>query len=120
EVAQGLERVARDVRDGTLAWDETTRAVAIGAIDDIKILIRGVRGWGTVEERRAGERIAELERLAPRTVTTRVRGRGSEYLAGIAAEAAAGLLDYAEQPGTVEAFATIMRDVRALRGVAAL
>ncbi|HET8770483.1 MAG TPA: hypothetical protein VFM71_05845 [Gemmatimonadaceae bacterium] len=120
EVAQGLERVARDVRDGTLAWDERTRAVALGAIDDIKILIRGVRGWGTVEERRAGERIAELERLAPRTVTTRVRGRGSEYLAGIAAEAAAGLLDYAEQPGTAEDFAAIMRDVRALRGVAAL
>lgn len=120
EVAQGLERLARAVRDGSVRWDAASQGIAIAAIDDLKILVRGVRSWGAVEERRAGARIAELERIAPRTVTPKVRGRGSAFLAAAAATAAAGLIDYAEQPGTTEAFAAIMRDVRALRGVAAL
>lgn len=120
EVAHGLERLARQVRDGALPWDAAIRGVAIAAIDDLKLFVRGVRGWGAVEEARAGARIAELERVAPRSVTTKSRGRGSEFLAGAAADAATGLLDYAEQPGTPEAFAEVMRAVRALRGVAAL
>ena len=120
EVAHGLERLARQIRAGTLPWDAATRGVAISAIDDLKILVRGVRGWGAVEEARAGVRIAELERVAPRTVKTRERGRGSEFLAGAAAAAAHGLLEYAEHPGSPDTFATVMRSVRALRGVAAL
>lgn len=120
EVAGGLERLARHVREGQLPWDPATRGVAVAAIDDLKILIRGVRSWGAAEETRAGARIAELERLAPRTVTTKPRGRGSAYLSASAADAAAGLLEYAEQPGSPDAFAEVMKRVRALRGVAAL
>lgn len=120
EVAHGLERLARQVRDGELTWDAATRGVAIAAIDDLKILVRGVRGWGAMEEARAGSRIAELERVAPRAVTSKARGRGSEFLAGATADAAAGLLAFAEEPGSDESFADVMRAVRALRGVAAL
>src|SRR5690606_33676529 len=62
----------------------------------------------------------ELERVAPRVVATKARGRGSEFLAHATADAATGLLEYAESPGSTESFATVMRAVRALRGVAAL
>lgn len=120
EVAHGVERLARQVGEGQLAWDAATRGVAVAAVDDLKILVRGVRSWGTVEESRAGARIAELERVAPRVVATKARGRGSEFLAHATADAAAGLLEYAENPGSADSFATVMRAVRALRGVAAL
>ena len=120
DVAQGLERVARALREGELAWDEATRAAAIAAVDDLKFLLRAVRTWGDGEDARANRRIAELEVLAPRQVKAITRGKGAEFLATAAAEAATGLLAYAEQPASPEEFAATMRRVRALRGVAAL
>ncbi len=120
DLASGLERLARQVRDGDLAWDAATRGVAIAAIDDAKILIRAVRAWGASEDTRAGERIAELERVAPKRQSQAPARSGSAYLAAAAADAAAGLLEYAEQPGSLEALGDVMGKVRALRGVAAL
>jgi chemotaxis protein histidine kinase CheA len=120
EVAQGLERLARQLRDGQLRWDPAIRGTAIAAIDDIKILVRGARSWGDAEDRRAAARARELEQVAPKQPHTVQRGKGAAFLAGAAAEAAAGLLTFAEQPGSLEEFAETMRRVRALRGVAAL
>ncbi|MEX2182761.1 MAG: Hpt domain-containing protein [Gemmatimonadaceae bacterium] len=120
EVAHGLERLARRVRDGDLAWDASSRGVAIAAIDDAKILIRGVRTWGPAEDARAAERIAELERIAPKRASAEPAKSGAAYLAAAATDAAAGLLEYAEQPGSREGFGDVMGKVRALRGVAAL
>lgn len=120
DVGQGLERVARALRDGDLSWDEAIRGATIAAVDDLKFLLRGVRTWGDAEDGRAARRIAELELLAPRQVKAITRGKGAEFLATAAAEAATGLLAYAEQPASPEEFAATMRRVRALRGVAAL
>lgn len=120
EVASGLERLSRQVRDGRLPWDAATRGAAIAAIDDLKILIRGARSWGEAEDRRSALRTAELNRLAPREAQTLTRGGGAAFLATAAADAAAGLLAYAEQPTSVEVFTATMQRVRALRGVAAL
>lgn len=120
DVAQGLERLARQVREGHLRWDTATRGTAIAAIDDIKILVRGVRSWGDAEDKRAAARTRELEQLAPKQVQTIQRGKGAAFLATATADAAAGLLSFAEQPGSAEDFAETMRRVRALRGVAAL
>ncbi len=120
EVAKGLERLARQVREGRLRWDVAVRGTAIAAIDDIKILVRGARSWGDAEETRAAARIRELEQVAPKQVHTVQRGKGAAFLAGAAADAAAGLLAFAEQPGSPEEFAEVMNRVRALRGVAAL
>ncbi len=119
-VAQGLERLARDVREGRLAWDAGTRGVAIAAVDDLKFLVRGARTWGENEDRRANVRMAELDHLAPRIQHQHQRGKGAAYLAHATAEAATGLLSYADHPGSPEEFAETMRRVRALRGVAAL
>lgn len=120
DVAAGVERLARAVREGKLAWDAATRGVAIAAIDDLKFLVRGVRTWGDDEDRRAATRLAELDHLAPRVQQPLQRGKGAAFLAAAAAEAAAGLLAYADHPTSRDEFLETMRRVRALRGVAAL
>ena len=120
DVATGIERLARHVREGKLAWDTAVRGTVISAIDDLKFLVRGVRTWGEGEDKRAANRVAELDHFAPKAVQTATRGKGAAFLATAAAEAAAGLLAFAEQPLSLEAFATTMNRVRALRGVAAL
>ncbi len=120
ELAAGLERLAKQVRGGSLAWDGATRAVAIAAIDDTKILIHNVRGWSTADDARAQRGITELERVAPKAVVAAPAKQASAFLASAAADAAAGLLEFAENPGTPAQFAKVMEKVRALRGVAAL
>ncbi|MCE9601030.1 MAG: hypothetical protein K8S21_02295 [Gemmatimonadetes bacterium] len=120
DVATGIERLARHVREGKLAWDTAVRGTVIAAIDDLKFLVRGVRSWGDAEDKRAANRVAELDHYAPKAVQTATRGKGAAYLATAAADAAAGLLAFAEQPVSLEAFAATMNRVRALRGVAAL
>ncbi len=120
ELAAGVERLAKKVREGALPWDNATRAVAIAAIDDVKILIHNVRGWSAADDARAWRGIEELERVAPKTVVTAPFRSGSAFLSSAAADAAAGLLEFAENPGTPAQFAQMMEKVRALRGVAAL
>lgn len=119
-LAASLERLAKSVKDGSLAWDAATRGVTISAIDDAKILIRGVRNWGPAEDARVAERVAEIDRIAPLREGASARRSPSEFLAGATADAAAALLEYAENPGGSEHFARVMDKVRALRGVAAL
>lgn len=119
-LATALERLAKQVKDGQLAWDTVSRGVAIATIDDAKILIRAVRTWGAAEDARVAERVAEIDGVAPKRSTTAPAKTGNAYLAAAAADAAAGLLAFAENPGTDTAFDDVMRKVRALRGVAAL
>lgn len=119
-LAASMERLAKQVKDGSLPWDTETRGVAISAIDDAKILIRGVRNWGSAEDARVAERVAEIDRIAPQRESASARRSPSEYLASATAEAAAALLEYADNPGGNDHFARVMDKVRALRGVAAL
>lgn len=120
DLAVGLERLAKQVREGSLKWDAAVRGVAISTIDDAKILIRAVRSWSSNEDALVAERVAEIDRIAPKRASAAPARSGNEYLAGAAAAAAAGLLAYAESPGSIDAFADVMRKVRSLRGVATL
>lgn len=119
-LAVALERLAKQVKDGELAWDASSRGVAISAIDDAKILIRAVRTWGPGEDARVAERVAELERVAPKREGASAKRSASDYLATATADAAAALLEYAENPTGAPQFSRVMDKVRALRGVAAL
>src|SRR5918999_729524 len=65
EVASGIERVARALRDAEIKWDPQLHAALVAAVDDLKLLLRSVRNWSTADERRAQARTAELARLAP-------------------------------------------------------
>ncbi len=71
QVATGLERLARLVSEGSLAWDASVRGTAVAAVDDLKFLVRGVHTWGEAEYRRSTNRVAELDYVAPQTPPTK-------------------------------------------------
>ena len=123
DVAMALERVAKGLHDRSLEWSASLKGAVVAAVDDLKILIRGVRTWGSAEERRAADRAQELASFAPahhrRSVPTPIAGGGTAgFLAAETADVAAGLLRFADNPSS--AFDATIRRVRALRGVAAL
>lgn len=127
ELATGVERVGRGLQQGATQWSPALQGVLVAAIDDLKILIRGVRTWGAPEEQRARARIVELAavgpevmRRAPTPVSANAGPTGVTYLASAAAEIAAALEAYAARPVAREVLSSALERVRALRGVAAL
>ena len=123
ELAGGIERVGRGLRDGALRWDPALRGVIVAAVDDLKILLRAVRSWGPAEEKRARARIDELGTIVPadRTgVLTPVGAGGAAFFVTQTAEIAVALEAYAAAPADRAAMATALARVRALRGVAAI
>jgi chemotaxis protein histidine kinase CheA len=123
EVASGIERVARALRDGETKWSQALHAALIAAVDDLKLLLRSVRNWSTADERRAQSRTAELARLAPdaprRTPTPGSAG-GSAFLVAETGDIADALEQVVRRPGDREALDTALRHVRTLRGVASV
>ncbi len=125
EVANALERIVRGLRDGSIQWTPHVRGEIVAAVDDLKILIRGVRTWGGAEAERATERTRALNVLAPAGLRTSsptpVAIAGSAaFLAAQTSDVAAGLLRFAEDPGPPATFTDTLARIRALRGVAAL
>jgi chemotaxis protein histidine kinase CheA len=123
EVASGIERVARALRDGETTWSQALHAALVAAVDDLKLLLRSVRNWSTADERRAQSRTAELARLAPdaprRTPTPGSAG-GSAFLVAETGDIADALEQIVRRPGDREALGTALRHVRTLRGVASV
>ena len=125
ELASGVERLGRALRDGAIGWDATVRGVLVAAIDDLKVLVRAVRMWGANEERRAQTRIAELVRWVPpaaRSATpTPVAGSGGPLFFITEAEEIARALDaFAVRPADPMALGSALGRVRALRGITAI
>jgi hypothetical protein len=128
--AQGLEAIARALRDGRTAWDERVRGEVIRAVDDCKVLLRRVRVPADDDARRAEAVGAGLERLAGRTsAPARAAGLGLDAgaRAFVAREAAAiaSVLDrvgraLAADPRARDALAPVVPAMSALRGVAVL
>ena len=125
DVANALERIVKALRDGSMQWSPALRGALVAAIDDFKILIRGVRTWGPAEDARAAARLKELSGLAPApqrpSTATPVAAAGSAaFLAIQASDVADGLQRFADKPGPPAEFAETLARIRALRGVAAL
>lgn len=121
EVAVALERVARAMQSGSLAWDAALRGACVATIDDLKILIRGVRSWGDREDTRATARARELSGFAPAAAAAgSAAPNASAFLAAEAAQIARRLAEFAEHPAGPAAFAATMQRVRGLRGIALL
>ncbi len=125
DVANAVERIAKGLKDGSLQWSPALRGSIVAAIDDLKILIRGVRAWGPAEDTRAQTRSSELNEIAPpparSAAPTPIAAAGSgAFLAVQTADVAAGLRRFAENPGPIATFAETLARIRALRGVAAL
>jgi chemotaxis protein histidine kinase CheA len=123
EVAAGIERLARALRDGEVQWTQALHAALVAAVDDLKLLLRSVRNWSTADERRAQSRTAELARLAPeapRRTPTPSTGGGNAFLVAETGDIADALEQVVRRPGERDALDAALRHVRTLRGVAAV
>jgi len=121
DVASALERVARALQSGALTWNDALRGAAVAAVDDLKILIRGVRTWGESETTRAAARSHELAGFAPAAAAAgSAAPNASVFLATEATEIARQLAEFAANPVGPSALAPTLQRVRGLRGIALL
>ncbi|HEV8498171.1 MAG TPA: Hpt domain-containing protein, partial [Gemmatimonadaceae bacterium] len=125
DLAAGIERVGRALQDGSLRWEPALGGALVAAIDDLKTLLRSVRGWSVTDDDRANARTAELSRYAPKRASTTPgeAGAGSStttppFLATEAANIAAGLELLTTRSGDAETASNVLNRVRGLRGVA--
>jgi chemotaxis protein histidine kinase CheA len=124
EMAAGLERVGRGLRDGSLTWDVALGGVLVATVDDCKLLLRNVRAWGAGDDARARARVAELTRYAPARPATPLAAPTTaghdSYLATEASNIGAGLELLATRPSDRDAAGNVLGRVRALRGIASV
>jgi chemotaxis protein histidine kinase CheA len=64
-LATAVERVASSVAQGALAWEPEVQRALVGAIEDLKLLVRAVRNWGAEQDARLEQSIGRLARYAP-------------------------------------------------------
>ncbi len=124
DVAGGIERVARSLREGALGWNAGVGGALIAAVDDCKIFLRNVRAWSDADETRARTRAAELTGYAPHRGGTPLAaptmGGHDAYLASEASNIGAGLELIATRPSDRNSAGNVLRRVRALRGIASV
>jgi HPt (histidine-containing phosphotransfer) domain-containing protein len=124
EMAAGMERVGRALRERALAWDIALGGVLVATVDDCKILLRSVRAWSPADDARASARVAELARYAPVRPATPVASPTTSghdsYLATEASNIGAGLELLATRPSDRDAAGNVLSRVRALRGIASV
>ena len=124
ELALSLERIGRGLREGAVAWSPALAGALVAAIDDLKILIRSVRGWSPADDQRAAARAAELARIAPPLTPSAPQptpgAGGGGFFAAESSNIAAGLELLATRPSDRDAAVNVLRRVRALRGVAGI
>jgi len=124
ELAGSVERIGRGVRDGSVQWSTELRAALVAAVDDLRILLRGVRTWGAGEEQRAAARVAELRRFLPEGAvlpTTPITGAISATFFASEVEGVALALDaFLGSPVDRRPLDEALGRVRALRGITAL
>jgi HPt (histidine-containing phosphotransfer) domain-containing protein len=124
QMAAGMERVGRALREGALEWDAALRGVLVATVDDGKLLLRNVRNWSPSDDARAQARVDELIRHAPLRPATPLANSTTSghdsYLATEASNIGAGLELLATRPTDRDAAANVLRRVRALRGIASV
>lgn len=130
ELAAGVERAGRSLRDGSVRWSPAVAAALVAAVDDLKILLHNLRIWGPNEEARAARRLGDLARIVPVEVErpqTPAPGPGSTeaglaFLAREAMETATALeaLDNSAGASAQGALDAALGHVHTLRGVAAV
>src|SRR5688500_16079321 len=121
EMASCIERLGRATRDRSLSWNPAVHGAAVAAIDDLRVLLRAVRTWGSAEEQRAVVRIAELRRSLPADPRAPAAGAGATspiYFASEVEAIAQSLATYLAAPTDRAALDQAVARARALRRVA--
>jgi len=65
QLATSVERIASGVVRGSISWEPELQRSLVGAIEDLKLLVRSVRQWGAEQDARVEESLARLSRYAP-------------------------------------------------------
>ncbi len=64
-LANTVERIANAVVQGATTWEPELQRALVGAIEDLKVMVHGVREWGSEQEGRVQQALARLARYAP-------------------------------------------------------
>jgi hypothetical protein len=124
QLGAAVERCARALREGAVKWNLALSGALVAAIDDLKILLRGVRNPTAADERRVQSRVAELERLLPNRyqpeLTPATASGGLSFVVFETNALAQALEQIRQRPTDRSALSEALQRVRTLRGVAAL
>jgi chemotaxis protein histidine kinase CheA len=64
-LATTVERIANAVVQGATAWEPELQRALVGAIEDLKVMVHGVREWGSEQESRVQQALSRLAVYAP-------------------------------------------------------
>jgi chemotaxis protein histidine kinase CheA len=124
EMASGIERVAHGLRGGVTQWEPALAGALVATIDDCKLLLRNVRVWSPSDDARSRARVDELARYAPARTATPAGGQPAAadggFLMTEVANIGAGAELLATRPSDRDAAASVLRRVRAMRGIASV
>lgn len=65
KLALTVERIATGVVQGATKWEPGLQRALVGAIEDLKLVVRSVRSWGAEQDARVDEALKGLARYAP-------------------------------------------------------
>ena len=65
KLAASVERIAARVLHGAIKWEPELQRSLVGAIEDLKLLVRSVRSWSHEQDARVDESLGRLSRYAP-------------------------------------------------------
>ncbi|MGQ0540194.1 MAG: hypothetical protein ACT4R6_14730, partial [Gemmatimonadaceae bacterium] len=125
-LALAFEQVARGVRDSSVAWTPTVQGALVSAVDDLRILLRNLRGWGPSEQTRATFRVEELRELAPsgatlRATPTPAAGTATPVFLSLQTAAIASALDqFVRSPAERHTLDDALARVRTVRGLVSI
>jgi chemotaxis protein histidine kinase CheA len=64
-LANTVERISSRVVQGAIRWEPELQRAMVGAIEDLKLVVRSVRNWGSEQDARVEESLRRLARYAP-------------------------------------------------------
>ena len=64
-LAAGVERIASGIVQGVTTWEPEMQRALVGAVEDLKLLVRSVRSWGAEQDARVEEAVRRLGRYGP-------------------------------------------------------
>ena len=65
KLAASVERIAAGVVQGGISWEPDLQRSLVGAVEDLKLLVRSVRQWGGEQDARLEESLRRLAHYAP-------------------------------------------------------
>jgi chemotaxis protein histidine kinase CheA len=64
-LANTVERIAGSVVQGAIQWEPELQRSMVGAVEELKLLVRSVRNWSAEQDSRVEESLRRLARYAP-------------------------------------------------------